>query len=250
MDSRNEKRVKMKWFSRLEHLLLILGLGLLAVYVGRQIHRITSSWGGLRRFEAIQQSASADSQETTKRSRSTAPPDSALWAKKRIRNYQERLEQHFPLPMAVLRIPRIQLEAPVWEGTDDQTLNRGVGWIAGTARIEETGNVGIAGHRDGFFRGLKDLQIGDRIDLVTQTRTDTYVVDEFQIVSPNDVSVLQSTSTPSLTLVTCYPFYFAGSAPQRFIVRASITDSKPLKVSGNEQASSSFAVNNYQEATK
>jgi sortase A len=222
----NKEGKEMKTLIRLERLLLVVGLGLLAVYAGSQIRRIVSSWAALRRFDAIKQPVSTVSAKVSEKPLPTTRPNFALWAEKRIREYQESLEQHFPPPVAVLRIPKIELEAPVWEGTDDLTLNRGVGWIPGTAGIEEEGNVGIAGHRDGFFRRLKDLQVGDTMDLVTKTRTVTYVVNDFQIVDPDDISVLQPASTSSLTLVTCYPFYFVGSAPQRYIVHASITDSK------------------------
>lgn len=219
----------MKALLRFDRILFLLGLGLLAVYVGSQIHRIVSSWVALRRFDAIQRPIPATPEKASGESLVTLQPKFALWAEKRIRDYQESLERHFPPPVAVLRIPKIELEAPVWEGTDDLTLNRGVGWIEGTEEIEQEGqegNVGIAGHRDGFFRGLKDLQIGDTMDLVTKTRRQTFVIDQFQIVSPKDVSVLQPTPTPSLTLVTCYPFYFTGSAPKRYIVHASIKSSK------------------------
>ena len=133
-----------------------------------------------------------------------------------------------PRPLAVLRISAINLEVPVLEGTDDLTLNRAVGHIEGTAAPGETGNVGIAGHRDGFFRGLKDIHLGDTFDLFTEKGNSRYVVDEIVIVSPDDVSVLAPRSKPALTLVTCYPFYFVGSAPLRYIVHATITDPNNL----------------------
>jgi sortase A len=125
-------------------------------------------------------------------------------------------------PLAVLRISKINLEVPVLDGTDDLTLNHAVGRIAGTARPGEDGNIGIAGHRDSFFRGLKDVDAGDVIELRTLHGTDTYVVERIQIVTPDRVDVLQPRSVPSLTLVTCYPFYFLGSAPKRYIVTASL----------------------------
>jgi sortase A len=124
--------------------------------------------------------------------------------------------------MAVLRIARIGIVAPVVEGTDDLSLNRGVGWISGTARPGETGNIGIAGHRDGFFRALKDVAAGDAIELDTFFGMKTYRVDQIEIVTPDDVRVLLPRASPSLTLVTCYPFYFMGDAPQRFIVHAAL----------------------------
>lgn len=125
----------------------------------------------------------------------------------------------------MIRIDRIHVEAPVLEGTDDLTLNRGVGHIAGTALFGQNGNVGLAGHRDGFFRGLKDIKVGDRIDLEEPGRTETYIVDSLRIVNPKDLSVLRSSGKRVLTLVTCYPFYYFGNAPQRFIVHAVPADS-------------------------
>jgi len=122
----------------------------------------------------------------------------------------------------VLRIPKILLEVPLFNDTDDQTLNRGVGRILGTARVGESGNLGIAGHRDGFFRGLKDLALGDEIDLLRTSRTDKYVIENIHVVNPEDISVLNPTDVPSITLVTCFPFYYVGNAPQRFIVRATM----------------------------
>ena len=82
------------------------------------------------------------------------------------------------------------------------------------------GNLGIAGHRDGFFRGLKDIAPGDTLELETTAGREFYVVDDIRIVGPEEVSVLAGTPNQTITLVTCYPFYFVGSAPQRYIVRA------------------------------
>lgn len=150
-------------------------------------------------------------------------PDTTNWSAARIEHYQASLEQHEGLPEALLRIPSIDLEVPVITGTDELTLNRAVGRIPGTARIRDSGNLGIAGHRDGFFRGLKDVGTGDLIELVTLDGTRSYEIRNIWIVDPADVSVLQPTDTSSLTLVTCYPFYFVGHAPQRYIVRAVLS---------------------------
>ena len=125
-----------------------------------------------------------------------------------------------PAPAAVLRIPKIGLEVSVLPGTDERTLDRAVGHIEGTAQPGTDGNLAIAGHRDGFFRGLKDIAPGDLIELDTLQGKDTYRVERTWVVNPEDVSVLDPTSTRVLTLVTCYPFYFVGEAPYRFIVRA------------------------------
>jgi sortase A len=108
----------------------------------------------------------------------------------------------------------------VLRGTDDRTLDRAAGLIEDTAEPGTDGNSGIAGHRDGFFRGLKDIVPGDTIELDTLQGTDVYRVERTWVVNPEDVSVLDPMSIPTLTLVTCYPFYFYGAAPQRFIVRA------------------------------
>jgi sortase A len=107
-------------------------------------------------------------------------------------------------------------------------LNRGAGWIEGTAGLGSSGNVGVAGHRDGFFRGLKDINEGDAIEIATIDGSLTYKVSEIMIVEPKDVYVLEPTPDPSVTLVTCYPFYFVGNAPQRYIVRAVLEDGQPL----------------------
>ena len=126
----------------------------------------------------------------------------------------------------MLRIPKIRLEVPVLPGTDDRTLDRAVGHIEGTAKPGTDGNLGIAGHRDGFFRGLKDVAPGDAMELDTFQGKDTYRVERTWVVNPEDVSVLDPTSTRTLTLVTCFPFYYVGSAPRRFIVRAVLAPAK------------------------
>ena len=109
---------------------------------------------------------------------------------------------------------------PVLPGTDDRTLDRAVGHIDDTALPGADGNSGIAGHRDGFFRGLKDIAEGDVIELETAKVKEVYRVERTWVVDPEDVSVLDPTPTRALTLVTCYPFYYIGPAPRRFIVRA------------------------------
>lgn len=135
---------------------------------------------------------------------------------------------HLPAPdtaaIALLRIPRIAMVVPVGSGTGDSVLLRGAGLVEGAAAPGSVGNVAIAAHRDTFFRGLKDLVIGDLIELETLDRTDTYRVSTLSVVEPTDVYVLAETGEAVLTLVTCYPFYFVGNAPQRFIVRAIATD--------------------------
>jgi sortase A len=232
-----ERIGNMKVFrSGFEKLLLIAGLLLLSFYVAARFHGVVSSRAELSRFWQSREAASKAETSSVSR-RDAANPDFQLWSAKRIAAYKQSLSSAAPLPSAVLSIPAINLEVPVLEGTDEFTLNRAVGHIDGTPEPGQKGNVGIAGHRDGFFRGLKDLHQGDAIELVTQKESARYIVDEILIVFPQDVSVLRSRSKPSLTLVTCYPFYFVGSAPQRYIVHASIANS--MDRPRDEQESSS-----------
>ncbi|MEX2302040.1 MAG: class D sortase [Bryobacterales bacterium] len=119
-----------------------------------------------------------------------------------------------------IEIPRLGLSAVVVEGLDRRTLRRAVGHIPGTALPGQSGNAGIAGHRDTFFRPLKDIQVDDIITLTTRGGEYRYRVVSSRVVSPHDVEVLNPTSNEVLTLVTCHPFYFVGPAPNRFIVRA------------------------------
>jgi sortase A len=156
--------------------------------------------------------------------------DMSLWSQQRIAAWRKALLEPATAALAVLRIPKLRLEVPVLGGTDDRTLDRAVGYIAGTAQPGAVGNLGIAGHRDGFFRGLKDIAAGDVIEIETRRRTDVYRVERTWVVDPEDVSVLDPTSTPALTLVTCYPFYFVGAAPRRFIVRAVFVTDRPVSV--------------------
>ena len=145
----------------------------------------------------------------------------STWSIQRTKLYQANLGKPVE-SLAVLRIPTLHLEVPLLEGTDAVTLNRGVGRIAGTSLLGQGGNIGIAGHRDGFFRRLKDIRTGDAIEVVKISGTDVFIVDQIRITSPADVSVLRPRAKHSLTLVTCYPFYFVGPAPSRYIVEASL----------------------------
>lgn len=152
-------------------------------------------------------------------------PDQSLWSPERIVAWRKAVGEPAATPLAVLRIPRIRLEVAVLPGTDDRTLDRAVGHIDDTALPGADGNSGIAGHRDGFFRGLKDIAEGDVIELETTEAKEIYRVERMWVVDPEDVSVLDPTPTRALTLVTCFPFYYVGSAPRRFIVRAVLTRS-------------------------
>ncbi len=120
-------------------------------------------------------------------------------------------------------IPRLGISVVVMEGTDARTLWRAAGHIPGTALPGQAGNVGISGHRDTFFRPLRNVRSSDVITLTTLRGEYRYRVVSTRIVTPSDVEVLNSSGDEVLTLVTCYPFYFIGPAPNRFIVRAQRT---------------------------
>lgn len=218
----------MKALRRTERLLLFAGLTLLAIFIGGHIHRSVLSREELDRFRELQAKSSTKAGVDLVAGR-PLKVDFSLWSEGRIAGYKESLLQQFAPPLAILRIPKLQLEVAVVNGTDELSLNRGVGHISGTAYPGEDGNIGVAGHRDGFFRGLKDIKPGDIIELQSLNRSDEYRVERIVIVGPKDVSVLQPKPVRSLTLVTCYPFYFIGSAPQRYIVEASLTDFNPAQ---------------------
>ncbi len=216
----------------IERILLSTGLILICAYVGMRLYSYVASRTVMAAFSQAQAGvASAHGGSDTGAGASGV--DTSLWSEKRIRAYNESLSHVFGTPLAILKIPKIHLEVPVLEGTDDVTLDRGVGRIVGTAHPGQPGNLGIAGHRDGFFRGLKDIAPGDEIKLVLPDSVATYVVDQITVVTPQDVSVLQPGPVSSLTLVTCFPFYFIGSAPERYIVSASLRADAHPAVAGN-----------------
>jgi len=213
----------------IERALVAAGALLLLAFVIAQAHRAILMRAEMNRFKREMKAESDKAILSSKRpgvpaaalpgdaditNDPAAPPSSAAHINDRI-SYSGHA-------IAVLRIPKLNLEVPVLEGTDAITLNRGVGRIRGTALLGQNGNIAIAGHRDGFFHGLKDIHAGDRIELRSAQRTDIYIVDRTVIVDPNDVSVLENGAAPALTLVTCYPFHYIGPAPRRFVIKASL----------------------------
>lgn len=218
-----------------ERALMGAGIVLLALVAAAALHRAVMSRASLRAFDLAVAAAEAPSTAAhepageSEQVAATAPAscedvDFSLWSPKRVEKYRASLEVKVETPLAVLEIPKISLLVPVLAGTDEFALNRGVGHISGTAVPGTPGNVGIAGHRDGFFRGLKDIEVGDRLDLKTLDGRASFQVEAVTIVPPSDVSVLDPTDRPTLTLVTCYPFYFVGDAPLRYIVRAGLVE--------------------------
>jgi sortase A len=135
-------------------------------------------------------------------------------------------QEQLPLPsnsgdfIGEIDIPDVGISAVILEGSDEHTLRLGVGHIPGTAFPGDSGNVSLAAHRDTFFRPLRKISRNDEIRLITFNNSYKYRVDWTRVVSPDDINVLKPSKKPVLTLITCYPFYFVGSAPERFIVRA------------------------------
>jgi sortase A len=148
-------------------------------------------------------------------------PDQSLWSPERVKDYEASLSIVKDVPLAILRIPDLGLEVPVYATASELHLNRGAGLIEGMGLPDKGGNLGIAGHRDGFFRVLKDIAPGQKIEIETKNRRHTYRVVSTEVVDSTDLRPLADTTDPTITLVTCFPFYFLGHAPQRFIVRGT-----------------------------
>lgn len=175
--------------------------------------------------EAIDSSAAAGNQEINAlQALSPTSPDQSLWSAGRIASYAASLAEQTSEIVGVFEIPRLGLEVPVYESVSELHMDRGIARIDGTASPGQEGNIGIAGHRDGYFRVLKDIKFGDELVLTSANGTHTYTVEQLMIVDPSTVEVLDPTPENAITLVTCYPFYFVGHAPERFIVRAVLQE--------------------------
>jgi sortase A len=209
----------------LERLCWGAGLLLLAAYAVARVDGAVNQQAAVAQFDQAR-AATAAASGPAAASEVAEPADFTLWSAQRVAAYEASFTVHLETPLAMLEIPRLKLRVAVLDGTDDLRLNRGVGRVPGTARPGQPGNLAIAGHRDGFFRVLKDVVAGDEVRLTTLATSETYVVERTWITDPSDVHVLDATTKPSLTLITCYPFYFVGSAPQRFVVRAQRSDSQ------------------------
>jgi sortase A len=152
-------------------------------------------------------------------------PQYRFWSHERIEAYRASASLEAGPIVGTLQISSLDLLVPLYGDTGVLHLNRGVGLIEGMARPGHPGNVGIAGHRDGFFRVLRDIRKGQRVEVRTPASLYIYEVSEISIVDAADASLLAPTREPSLTLVTCYPFYFVGPAPRRFVVRGVLISS-------------------------
>ena len=257
----------MKWLKITEYTAWLVGFALVGFYFLSRSQSSAARADDLQRFSEAKASlakssnsdgaspatgpAEASSTSTPQSGKSfdqlpdTSAFDFTLWAEGRIKKYRETLAMDLGVPMAILRVPKLQLEVPVLEGTSDAVLDRAVGRIEGTVQPGQAGNAGIAGHRDGVFRGLKDLQVGDWLEVETLAGIYSYQIDTITIVSPNQVDLLESSPEAMLTLVTCYPFYFVGKAPERYVVRALFKDP-----AGDRIASADTAVSVDQAETR
>jgi sortase A len=188
--------------------LCAIGIGLLAWWASAQV--------GAR----LEQDRLARRLAVTDSASTSAVPESAL---------ATRREAGTSGLVGRFEIPRLGLSAMITEGVDDDALGRGIGHAPKTPFPGERGNVGLAAHRDTYFRKLKDIARGDRVQVTTPDGVFAYEVEWTKIVDPHRVDLLDPTAAPSLTLVTCYPFYWIGHAPKRFVVRC-------LRVGGDPSA--------------
>lgn len=236
-----------KWFRRVEIALWVLGMCLLGAASGatvvrwnyqRQQERALFSRGPAVSFHAAPSHGARTEREivaplappvTSDESRAPqtrlddGPAGPLKPARVRVPAVVETRRRQDADPAAVgrLEIPRLGVAAIVSEGTDEGTLDRAVGLLPGSARPGEAGNMVLAGHRDTFFRPLRDIRVNDRIRFIDPDHTYEYRVQSLRVVSPEETSVLASNGVEELTLVTCYPFSYIGSAPERFIVKAA-----------------------------
>jgi sortase A len=211
-DSPRQKRTR-RWGPG-QYFFLVVAIASLGLYgysyFARILYQTYESWSFDRAADRTAPVAGSEHEVTPMGSIAIAPKES------------KRLEESRVTTSIIgrLSVPRLHLSAMVREGIDRKTLQLAVGHIPSTALPGEAGNVGVAGHRDTFFRGLKDLENRDTIQFSTPTGMFTYEVELLTVVEPDNVGVLDASHGNVLTLVTCYPFSYIGNAPKRFIVRA------------------------------
>ncbi len=200
---------------------------LLAIYIAMRLYLAQSHDDAIELFQAARQEALAASATAkvdfapelpARTAIAASPPDVARWSRGRIEAFNSAAGASGLPPQGVLRIDSLGLQVPIYGGTGELNLNRGAGLIEGTSPPGTGGNMGLAAHRDGYFRALQRIRVGDRLSVETLRADYSYVVTDIRIVAPDAVAVLDPTVEPTVTLVTCYPFYFTGPAPQRFIV--------------------------------
>lgn len=195
----------------------VIGIVLLSSYAALRVSAERDRRDGLQAFQTIRHVALSQTSAIGLHAPS-GQVDQTLWSRARVQAFRSTTLGE--LPEGILRIPALGLIVPIYSGATSSELDRGVGHVQGTAALDSESNAAIAGHRDGFFRALRRIKLGQTLYVETVSSTRRYRVTETRIVTPSDVSILAPTAHASITLVTCYPFYFVGSAPQRFIVRA------------------------------
>jgi sortase A len=225
--SENEHRPRTGWRRKhvIEFLMLAVGVVCLGWYTWEQSATVIEQKKAERELSDSMRAGQAEEPQADEKS-SAAPGANA--ERKRTLTTIKRGET-----IGRVEIPRLRISAIVRSGVDNKTLKRAVGHVPSTALPGERGNVGIAAHRDTFFRNLKGVREGDLIRMVTPEGTWEYQVDSTKIVLPKNVEVLDPTPENAITLVTCYPFNYVGSAPKRFIVRGKQTravtaETKPI----------------------
>ena len=205
----------LRWSSQLFIMIGLLALGYVGfVLADAKLYQAYQNRRFQKEMERLKPSVS--------RGESLSPPSSPPILGKADRANAESLRKgsREGFPLGLIEISTIGLEVMILEGIEDETLRRAVGHIPGTALPGQEGNVAIAGHRDTFFRPLRNIRKNDEITLRMLNGTHRYRVESTKVVEPEDIAVLDDSGEAILTLVTCYPFNFVGSAPQRFIVRA------------------------------
>lgn len=217
----SERAHKRRIFVLSESFLWLLGAISLTVYFTIRLQQQANAQAAVRQIVAAQ-AAGADSAAFHGLARqSIADADRTDWSNARIAVADRQDSAVADIAIAVIRVPKLSIQAPVFAGASEAELDRGPGWLRDSSAIGSIGNTAIAGHRDGYFRALKDVALGDKIEVVTRDGSVSYGVTDIWIVDPDAVHVLDPTDHSAVTLITCYPFYFVGSAPQRFIVRAT-----------------------------
>lgn len=205
-------RPALRWLERLLFLVAIVVLG----------------WYAVVKLDAAREQAALSSELETARQAATEAAAGTNPARPPVRSVA------IPARSLIGRIevPRLNLSAVAREGVDVRTLRSSVGHVPGTALPGAEGNAAFAAHRDTFFRPLQGIRTGDDVVVTTPTGVHRYAVTGTRIVDPSEVSVLDPIGGRQLTLVTCYPFDFAGNAPKRFIVQATLRESLAQGIAG------------------
>lgn len=202
--TRSRRATVLQWFERLFVIASIAMLGWCAALL---TDAALSQWEARRSLDVISLAASVGPPRVSNATPSPRPPAPIV---------------HQGSAIGGLSIPRVALDAVVLHGSDTQTLRRGPGHLENTAFPGTVGNVVIAGHRDSFFRRLRDVSVGDDVFIDTTEGHFQYRVTSMHVVKAQDLSVLDQTGDATLTLITCYPFWVLGPAPDRFVVRAAL----------------------------